>query len=329
MSALMNMMKSEGFESLQMVEFTAAHIEQAAHIVKQNYGGERGFVPALPPVVSVPDLLPFAKNGLGAAAFEGDAMLGFLCSIRPFQNAFGSTGSVGVFSPMGANGAVGDNRAEVYARLYQAAGEKWVRAGASSHAICLYAHDKEAQEQFYRYGFGLRCVDSIRGMDDVTTPHCDGYTFAELTVEEYIKIYPFVELFNRHFLSSPTFMDRPGLTESGFLKGVENDRFFAAWGGGKIIAFISIGQAGETFVCGLPGYMHTNGAYCIPEHRGKGLLQNLLHLAVQTLKAEGYKYLGVDFESVNPAAYRFWLKYFTAYTHSVVRRIDEGAVINR
>ena len=46
------------------------------------------------------------------------------------------------------------------------------------------------------------------------------------------------------------------------------------------------------------------------------------------LKPEGYKYLGVDFESINPPAYAFWLKYFTAYIHSVVRCIDEGAVKN-
>jgi hypothetical protein len=33
--------------------------------------------------------------------------------------------------------------------------------------------------------------------------------------------------------------------------------------------------------------------------------------------------LGVDFESFNPTASDFWLKYFTEYTHSVVRRIDD------
>jgi len=36
-----------------------------------------------------------------------------------------------------------------------------------------------------------------------------------------------------------------------------------------------------------------------------------------------YNLLGVDFESFNPTASNFWLKYFTEYTHSVVRRIDD------
>ncbi len=46
---------------------------------------------------------------------------------------------------MGANAAVSKNRAKVYAAMYQAAGEKWVKAGA---VFC--------------YGFGLRCLDAVR-----------------------------------------------------------------------------------------------------------------------------------------------------------------------
>jgi len=85
--------------------------------------------------------MPYTKNGLGVAAFEGDSMVGFLCAVGPFPNAFRSTDALMVFSPMGANGSVCENRANIYARMYQAAGEKWARAGAASHGICLYAHD--------------------------------------------------------------------------------------------------------------------------------------------------------------------------------------------
>lgn len=36
------------------------------------------------------------------------------------------------------------------------------------------------------------------------------------------------------------------------------------------------------------------------------------------LKGEGYTRLGVNFESFNPTARGFWLKYFTAYTNNRV-----------
>lgn len=312
---------------MQIVDFTAAHIEQAEQIAKQNYMEERGFVPALPAIKKTLDLTPFAENGLGVAAFEGDTMVGFLNSVQPFQKAFGSTEAVGVFSPMGANGAVGNHRGKVYARLYQAAGEKWASVGAASHAVCLYAHGREVQEQFFRYGFGLRGVDAVRGMDEVMPPPCEGYSFSELMPEEHNKVYPLLKLFNQHFLYSPTFMVKPDLTEIEFIESVGKDRFFAAWEKDSIISFINISRAGETFICGLPGYIHVDGAFCLPQHRGKGILQGLLNLAAATLKAEGYSTFGVDFESINPSAYNFWLKYFAAYTYGVVRRIDEKAVL--
>lgn len=175
---------------MQTVNFSLGHVEAAMRLAKQNYEEEQAYVPALPRLDSVPDLRPFADNGLGAAAFEGSEMVGFLGCFPPFRNAFGSPGVTGVFSPLGANGAIRENRARIYARLYQAAGEKWVRAGASSHAVCLYAHDREAQEQFYRYGFGLRCMDAIRRMDEITATPCDGYSFHKLFPEDILKVLP-------------------------------------------------------------------------------------------------------------------------------------------
>lgn len=235
---------------MQIIDFTVNHIKAAVQLAKQNYEDERGFVPALPPVDRLPDLNPYAENGLGVAAFEDGTMIGFLCSVPPFKNAFRSTDATGVFSPMGANGAIGENRTMIYARLYQAAGEKWVRAGASSHAVCLYAHDREVQEQFQSVYFTAKYEE-------------------------------------------------------------------------QIVAFVRAELDGENFICNTPGYLHVKGAYCLPEHRGKGLNQKLLSMLMQKLKTKGYTRLGVDFESLNPTAYGFWLKYFDAYTHSVVRRIDE------
>jgi len=80
---------------------------------------------------------------------------------------------------------------------------------------------------------------------------------------------------------------------------------------------------GETFIVDDSDYIHVSGAFCLPEHRGQGVYPNLLNYAIHILKAENYSRLGVDFESINPTAWGFWLKYFSAYTHGLVRRIDE------
>ena len=106
----------------------------------------------------------------------------------------------------------------------------------------------------------------------------------------------------------------------------EGARYFVAKQNGKICAFVKISVSGETFVAMGDTYRHIRGAYCLPEHRGKGLYQNLLNFTISALKREGYTRLGVNFESFNPPARGFWLKYFTAYTNSVVRRIDERII---
>ena len=230
------------------------------------------------------------------------------------------------------NAAIVENRANIYARMYQAAGEKWVRAGAASHGICLYAHDTETQQQFFRYGFGLRCVDAVRGMDEINAPPCSGYDFMELIPDELPQILLLDHMLDAHMAACPTFILRPSDTLDSFTKNkIEryNTIYFTARIQGQMVAYIAAGLDGETFIQDSPNYLHIRGAFCLPEHRGKGLNQALLNLLMQNLRAQGYTRLGVDFESINPVAYGFWLKYFDAYTHSVVRRIDEHIISKR
>ena len=247
---------------MRIVDFTAAHLEQAAQIAKQNYEEERGFVPALPPIDTVPDLTSYAENSLGVAALEGDRIVGFLCAVGPFPNAFRSTDAIMIFSPMGANAAIGENRAKIFALMYQAAGEKWVRARAASHGISLYAHDKEAQEQFFRYGFGLRCVDAIRGMEDIAVPICDDYIFSELAPEDVSEIYALYAAHVKGYRASPFFMRRDIKTEAEIKReSVENRPLcFVARYNGQPVAYVTAEHDGETFICQNPDYMHANGA---------------------------------------------------------------------
>lgn len=310
---------------MNIANFEKQHIEEATALALANYHDERRFVKELPQIRDIPDLSGFAENGLGVAAFEGGNMTGFLCCSDPFDNVFRSTDVKGIFSPMGAHAAVSENRSEVYAAMYQAAGAKWVRSGAVSHAICLYAHDEELQRQFFRYGFGLRCLDAIRPMELIDCRPCADYNFSELAETEYHFVYPLHLALNRHYCESPFFMNRRPETQEEFMEASmqEGVRYFAAKQNGKICAFLKISPSGEAFVAAGNTYRHITGAYCLPEHRGKGVYQNLLNFVISRLKEDGCTRLGVIFESFNPTGRGFWLKYFDAYTNSVVRRVDE------
>lgn len=314
---------------MEIVDFKSEHIATANLLALRAYEEERKAVPFLPMIEAVPDLIPFADNGLGVVAFDGGKMVGYLCCYPPFDNAFGTTIAKGIFSPMGANATTKENCAKIYAAMYRAAAAKWVKAGASSHGICLYAHNEEVQRQFYRYGFGLRCMDAIRDMEVIedAASTCP-YDIRMVNKSENALLRELRRMLTAHLGQSPCFMHSSQERTEAILTMVEDRStyVFACFKDGSPVAFLEVGDDGETFASETHGVKNICGAFCLPEYRGNGIVQCLINIAISTMKSEGYTRLGVDFESINPNAYSFWLKYFTPYTHGVVRRIDESAI---
>ena len=312
---------------IDILDFNVNHIEQAEKIALLNYNEERAIVSDLPAVDNIPDLTRFAENNLGIAAFDNGKMLGFLCCFKPWDNAFKSTAR-GTFSPIHAHGAVKENRGLIYKRLYEAAAEKWVKEKIIYHAIALYSHDSDAVDAFFTYGFGMRCIDAIRSMEVIDAKNCDGIIFRKLPQNEPEKIRSLRRMLLNHLGCSPCFLDSSEESFNAWIVNVEkrDTQIFAAFGNGEPIAYIEIAETGENFATKADDMLNICGAFCLSEFRGRGVYQNLLNDAISTLKVEGYTKLGVDFESFNPTAAHFWLKYFTPYTKSVVRRIDECAI---
>lgn len=78
-------------------DFRREFAEEAAELARACYDGERLFSKAMPDIDRVPVMDELWENGLGAAAFDGGKMVGFLCAVGPFENAFRSTDVKGVF----------------------------------------------------------------------------------------------------------------------------------------------------------------------------------------------------------------------------------------
>lgn len=312
---------------MKIIDFNKNHIEEAEYIALANYNEERNIVKTLPFIDVLPSLECFADNGLGVAAFEDDKMIGFLCCYEPWDNAFNSAAK-GTFSPIHANGAVFDNRDMIYKRLYETAAEKWIRKKIAYHAIGLYSHDTQAINALFTYGFGLRCIDAVRITDTFECKRFELITYEELAKINVKQIRELRAMLAAHLGSSPCFMysSRQDFQDWLIRREKRDTRLFVAKQADKSIAFIEISHNGENFVSENSSIKNICGAFCLPELRGNGIIQGLLNYVISKLKDEGYIYLGVDFESFNPTAIGFWLKYFTAYTNSVVRRIDECAL---
>ena len=315
---------------LKIVDFTETHIEQAVNIAKDNYGNERKCVDILPAIDKLPDFTPFIQNGLGVSAFYGRKMVGYLCCFGPYENAFGSTNAIGVWSPIHGNGIIDCEHKNIFAKMYQEAAKKWVHLKATSHAITFYAHNNVIKNQLYRYGFGLRCFDTIREMKEIQTYDNPKYNISELENNEFHLIFPIGLLLSEHLTQSPMFMRyaEDKIEDGHEYKFAEwqireKYRYFVARDEGKIIAYVKIHDEGENFIGDVDNMKHIHGAYCFPEYRGQGIIQKILNFIIKKLRNENNQLLGVDFESFNPTASGFWMKYFTEYTHSVVRRVDD------
>ncbi len=323
---------------MEIVDFKQEYIPVAIQIAKENYEQEQKKVTILPEIGLFPGMGDFVEKGLGVAATHGDRLIGYLCSYPPREDAFGTTNVRGGYVPLYGHGVVCDmdekSRDRIYSRLYQRAAEKWVRAGVQSHAITIYAHDKAGEKSFFYNGFGLRCLDLVRSLDtippakEVVLISDDKVTYVELFRDEWVLLLKQHNELIHHLSCSPCFMCFKPIDEEGLYKQAAEDvRYFAAKVDGKPIAYVKLSDSGENFATMVDEMMNICGAYCEPEYRGTGIYHNLLCYVMRKLKREGYRLLGVDCESFNPTARGFWTKYFEEYTHSLVRRIDDKAVI--
>ncbi|MCL2349865.1 MAG: GNAT family N-acetyltransferase [Defluviitaleaceae bacterium] len=312
-----------------IITFSKVHVEDARSLALADYSEARAAVLALPHIDEIPLMYydEFVENGLGVALYDGKKMLGFLCCQNPWQHAFGSA-AVGTFVPGYARGAVNQNKENIYKKLYQAAAEIWTQKGIAYHAISVYAHDAQATNAFFALGFGLRCVDAVRPMSNFDCSTSSEISYRELEKADVALLRDMRRALSTHLGESPCFYKMTDEQHQRWLTRAESrdSRLFAATTGAEIAAFVEVADDGESFASYQPSMQNICGAFCAPEHRGKDIMQGLLNFAITTLKADGYTSLGVDFESYNLSSNAFWLKYFTAYNHTVFRRIDECGI---
>ncbi len=305
-------------------KFTVEHVEEAQKIALENYLEERVSVPSLPEDITFPRLRFFAEKGMGVAALEDGRLVGYLCCFAPWEGAFDSYDALGTFSPLAANGAVRKNRGRIYQDMYAHLSEDLAKENIIGLGVCLYAHDAETKNALFEAGFGMRCKDRVRLMTPDIPCHNTGLTFEEFPVEAFPLVRSMRFDLNEHLKKAPVFLQCTREEFEGWIARVEKGdrRTFVAKKGDVIAAYLDVAEEGENFVTDHDKMLNLQGAYCLPEFRGQKITDDLLNHVMTVLKEEGFEYLGVDHESYNPTANRFWCKYFDEYTNSVVRKIE-------
>jgi GNAT superfamily N-acetyltransferase len=314
---------------MNIVPFDENHIREAGELLWEAYQAERAAVPVLPDSGDAGFFARMAAqlagNGLGVAAVEEGRLQGFLTGMEAGE-LFGT--SRGICIPIYGHGAKGRNRQLTYQQLYAASSDIWVRKGLLSHAITMYAHDDVAVKAWFWQDFGLRCVDAIRPLDDVPVSGKESYDIRRIEPHDAGALLELHREHWRYYKNAPMFMHVHEDCTLEDLRGwlSQKDQYaFAAFENGVPVAYMLLRHGGETFASDDVMSMNICGAYVKPGLRGSGYGAAILQTIVVWLRENGFKRLGVDYESFNIQGSRFWLKHFTAFTYSLTRRIDERA----
>ncbi|SHJ09885.1 Acetyltransferase (GNAT) family protein [Clostridium cavendishii DSM 21758] len=304
------------------------YIEDAVRLAKKQYDIEQKYIDALYEKDYTDTLTGLIydifKRKCGVIAVDKGNVLGYLSFIGGINGQFGNV--KGSFSPLYANAYGEEDRGRLVSLLFQHASKEMIKEEIFSYAICVYGHDDEIIKSLTMNGFGIRCSDGIRNVDKPLKVKVNkDYSYEEIHYNEAACLLSLKNGLVRHMKNSPTYLYDKEFTINEFIERCinRNSRFFIARDKLDIIGYLEITNSGETFITEEEDYLHICGAYLKESYRGKNIYQSLLSFVIETLKKDGIKRIGVDCETINPTALRFWGKYFDNYTYSFVRRVDE------
>lgn len=254
-------------------------------------------------------------------ALEDGKLVGYLTFDGPFDGYYGNV--KGAFSPLGGSAFYGTRRDMTASLLLEAIMGEMIQDGVFSVDISRFAQDEQMSQFLVLEGFGIRCSDAIMELSKrkveytedasikINEEHDQGKSIASLK-------YEMAAHMARPLISLPTnlnhYIDQPLSDEI---------RIFVAKAGDRPIGFLLLSEEGENYLTQQECMSNICGMYVTPEYRNKIVAKKLLAYACDECEKSGMRYLGVDCETMNPTALRFWRKFFTNYTYNYVRRIDE------
>ena len=264
------------------------------------------------------------NNGSGFAFYEDNTLAGFISGYK-IKKYFGSAN--GVYVPITGHSVSPEisDRERYYRKMYAYAANEWVKEALFSHVITVFASDKSLVDTWFDLGFGNRCVDSICVPSELDAINSN-ITVKMAKKEDLDSIDTLWLNLQLHLNKTPMFMPRKPEPIQSLKEWLEDESSYLwiAYLEEKPVGFIKIEAEGENYITEHPTMMNITGAYVDELVREKAIGATLLNAVHKFLLDHNYKLCGVDFESFNISGNGFWNRYFTPYTYSLARRIDEN-----
>jgi len=256
-------------------------------------------------------------NGLGAAAMDGNRVMGFLA---PLACVLWNNPAV-----YAAEWGWAAADAGMAASLYAAASVRWVEEGRTTHAVSVWAREAEMEAAWHQLGFGRVVVDAVRDLGPVEVPRA-GVSIRRAGPGDAGALAGLENALWEYLAAPPTCRVHPppgGAAEAAPRLADPAQPVWVAEVGGSAVGFVSMRAEGDApAALRSPSLVRCDGAFVVPGERSRGVGVALLASALEWARESGFTGCTLDFESANPAAARFWPRAgFRAVLHSLVRRV--------
>lgn len=318
---------------MEITPFRKEWIPQAAALFVRHFSRLRERVPVLPDTMAGADHVAGKLDSLfdqcpGVAALAGGRLAGYMgwYLIDQFRGAdrkaaycpeWGHAATEGSATPI--------YRAAIYRALYRAASAQWLAEGCQTHALTLLAHDPEVERAWFWNGFGLTVVDAVRSLDPLGAPSPAGLTIRKASPADADALASIEAEHWGHYAQPPVLMmSNEADDAAGFVRllaNPDNAVWIAVDGAGALASYMRFeGRSfGAADAVNADTTAAATGAYTRPAYRGRGIAAALLDAALRDYADRGFARCSVDFESFNPEAAVFWMKYFEPVCLSVLR----------
>lgn len=312
---------------MEIVPFRSEYIPAAAALFVENLKRLRESVPALSDRLTDPQRVDERLRGLldagpAVMALDQGKLTGYLGGY--LIEHFRDTERKSSYCPEWGHAVQEDGKAAIIRALYREAAARWTEAGCQAHAVSLLAHDSVIEKTWFWQGFGLLVVDAVRLLTPVDAPSPAGITIRKATAADVDLLAQLDAEHWRHYEQPPILMvahtSNDAAAYAAFLSEPVNSVWLAMKEGraAGMIQYMSENFGAADIVSGKTNVAIT-GAYVRPEYRGQKIAIALLNAAFEDYARQGMDRCSVDFESTNPEAASFWMKYFEPVCLSVMR----------
>jgi GNAT superfamily N-acetyltransferase len=309
---------------MEITAFKADYLAEMAALFVENFKRLRQSVPLLPNLLESQDrVTPMLRDWLsgcpGVVALDGGKVVGYIGWF--LVDAFRGTERRGAYVPEWGHAALAP---AIYPAMYRAAAAHWREAGCGVHAITLLAHDEAAIKVWFWSGFGMTVIDAIRSINPLALTPPASIHIRKAALSDLEALCALEIEHGRHYTEPPVLMSVYEPRSAAMLEAFLSEPHASLWlalDGSAAVGYMRFEPSGGSGVAVVdaPDQIANTGAFIRPAYRGRKVASALLDAALRDYAAQGFTRCSVDFESFNPEAVNFWLRFFEPVCFSLTR----------